>query len=69
MDGVPGILVICLSICCATAAGAMLACMKPQKSGQTLRFLRRNAPVALDNIAADRTLLDVLREEIGRAHV
>ena len=42
----------------------MLACMKPQKSGQTLRFLRRNAPVALDNIAADRTLLDVLREDL-----
>ena len=42
----------------------MLARMKPQKSGQTLRFLHRGATVALDNVAADRTLLDVLREDL-----
>ncbi|MDP3521421.1 MAG: xanthine dehydrogenase small subunit [Hydrogenophaga sp.] len=38
--------------------------MKPQKSGQTLRFLRRGEAVALDNVAPDRTLLDVLREDL-----
>jgi len=42
----------------------MLACMKPQTSGQTLRFLRRGEAVALDNVAPDRTLLDVLREDL-----
>ncbi len=42
----------------------MLPCMKPQKSGQTLRFLRRGEAVALDHVAPDRTLLDVLREDL-----
>ncbi|MEW6478007.1 MAG: xanthine dehydrogenase small subunit [Pseudomonadota bacterium] len=38
--------------------------MKPQNTGQTLRFLRRGAPVSLDNVPADRTLLDILREDL-----
>lgn len=42
----------------------MLARMKPQNTGQTLRFLRRGAPVSLDNVPADRTLLDILREDL-----
>ena len=42
----------------------MLARMKPQNTGQTLRFLRRGAPVSLDHVPADRTLLDVLREDL-----
>jgi len=42
----------------------MLALMKPQISGQTLRFLRRGDTVALNNVAPDRTLLDVLREDL-----
>lgn len=42
----------------------MLARMKPQNTGQTLRFLRRGAPVSLDNVPADQTLLDVLREDL-----
>ncbi|MDI3512518.1 MAG: xanthine dehydrogenase small subunit [Betaproteobacteria bacterium] len=42
----------------------MLARMKPKNTGQTLRFLRRGAPVSLDNVPADRTLLDILREDL-----
>ncbi|WP_439517514.1 xanthine dehydrogenase small subunit [Hydrogenophaga sp.] len=38
--------------------------MTPQKSAQTLSFLRRGQPVTLDNVAPDRTLLEVLREDL-----
>ena len=63
-DGGSGILAICLSICCATAPGAMLARMNAQKPGQTLRFLRRGDTVTVPGVAPDRTLLDVLREDL-----
>ena len=42
----------------------MLARMTPKNSAQTLRFLRRGQPVALGNVAPDRTLLEVLREDL-----
>ena len=42
----------------------MLARMKPEKSAQTLRFLRRGQPVALRNVPPERTLLEVLREDL-----
>ena len=42
----------------------MLARMKPEKSAQTLRFLHRGQPVAVSNVAAHRTLLEVLREDL-----
>ncbi len=32
---------------------------------QTIRFIRRGATVALDNVSPDRTLLDVLREDLA----
>src|SRR5690606_7146481 len=44
--------------------GAMLARMKPQNSGQTLRFLHRGQAVTLANVAPERTLLDLLREDL-----
>jgi xanthine dehydrogenase small subunit len=43
----------------------MLARMKPQKSAQTLSFLRRGAPVALRDVPVDRTLLQVLRDDLS----
>jgi xanthine dehydrogenase small subunit len=43
----------------------MLACMTPEKSAQTLRFLHRGQPVALRNVPPDRTLLEVLREDLN----
>nr|WP_234263746.1 xanthine dehydrogenase small subunit [Hydrogenophaga sp. NFH-34] len=42
----------------------MLARMKPPAPGQTLRFLRRGEPVTLSHVAPDRTLLEVLREDL-----
>lgn len=42
----------------------MLVRMKPQNPGQTLRFLHRGQAVALANVAPDRTLLDLLREDL-----
>ena len=42
----------------------MLARMKSQKSAQTLSFLRHGAPVALRNVPPDRTLLEVLRDDL-----
>ena len=42
----------------------MLARMQAQKSAQTLRFIRRGQVVALGNVAPDRTLLEVLREDL-----
>src|SRR3990167_4001193 len=44
--------------------GAMLARMNSKISAQTLRFVRRGQPVALGNVAPDRTLLEVLREDL-----
>jgi len=38
--------------------------MKPEKPGQTLNFLHRGQPVAVRNVAPDRTLLAVLREDL-----
>ncbi|MCB2016613.1 MAG: xanthine dehydrogenase small subunit [Hydrogenophaga sp.] len=38
--------------------------MKPENSGQTLRFLHRGRPTAVGNVAPDRTLLEVLREDL-----
>ncbi|MGE0098749.1 MAG: xanthine dehydrogenase small subunit [Hydrogenophaga sp.] len=38
--------------------------MTPQKSAQTLTFLRRGQPVTLHHVAPDRTLLEVLREDL-----
>jgi xanthine dehydrogenase small subunit len=63
-DGGSGILAIRLSICCATPPGAMLSRMNAKKPGQTLRFLRRGEPVTLTAVAPDRTLLDLLREDL-----
>ncbi len=42
----------------------MLACMTTPNTGQTLTFLRRGQPVALRNVPPDRTLLQVLREDL-----
>ena len=42
----------------------MLDRMNAKNPGQTLRFLRRGAPVTLTGVAPDRTLLDVLREDL-----
>jgi xanthine dehydrogenase small subunit len=42
----------------------MLARMNAQNPGQTLRFLRRVEPVTLAGVAPDRTLLEVLREDL-----
>jgi xanthine dehydrogenase small subunit len=42
----------------------MLARMNAKKPGQTLRFLRRGAPVTLADVRPDRTLLEVLREDL-----
>lgn len=42
----------------------MLARMKPQNPGQTLRFLHRGQAVTLANVAPERTLLDLLREDL-----
>jgi xanthine dehydrogenase small subunit len=42
----------------------MLARMNPKMSVQTLRFLRRGEPVTVHNVPADRTLLQVLREDL-----
>ncbi len=44
--------------------GAMLARMKSHTSAQTLTFLRRGQPVRLEHVAPDRTLLEVLREDL-----
>lgn len=42
----------------------MLARMTPQKSAQTLSFLRRGQTVTLHDVPPDRTLLEVLREDL-----
>lgn len=42
----------------------MLARMNPKMSVQTLRFVRRGEPVTVHNVPADRTLLQVLREDL-----
>jgi xanthine dehydrogenase small subunit len=42
----------------------MLARMMTPNTGQTLTFLRRGQPVALRNVPPDRTLLQVLREDL-----
>ncbi len=42
----------------------MLARMSTEISAQTLTFLRRGTPVTLNNVAPDRTLLEVLREDL-----
>ena len=42
----------------------MLARMSTPTSAQTLTFLRRGQPVTLHNVAPDRTLLEVLREDL-----
>jgi len=42
----------------------MLARMNSKISAQTLRFVRRGQAVALGNVAPDRTLLEVLREDL-----
>lgn len=42
----------------------MLPRMKPANSGQTLRFLRRGQPVSVPDVPPDRTLLEVLREDL-----
>ena len=42
----------------------MLARMSTEISAQTLTFLRRGRPVTLNNVPPDRTLLDVLREDL-----
>ncbi len=42
----------------------MLARMSTHTSAQTLTFLRRGQPVTLDHVAPDRTLLEVLREDL-----
>lgn len=42
----------------------MLARMTTEISAQTLTFLRRGQPVTLLNVAPDRTLLEVLREDL-----
>jgi len=42
----------------------MLARMKPEKSAQTLRFLRRGQAVSVDGVPPTRTLLEVLRDDL-----
>jgi xanthine dehydrogenase small subunit len=42
----------------------MLVRMTPEKSVQTLSFVRRGQPVALNSVAPDRTLLQVLRDDL-----
>jgi xanthine dehydrogenase small subunit len=42
----------------------MLTRMKTPNTGQTLTFLRRGQPVALRNVPPERTLLQVLREDL-----
>jgi xanthine dehydrogenase small subunit len=42
----------------------MLVRMTPEKSVQTLSFVRRGQPVALNEVAPDRTLLQVLRDDL-----
>jgi xanthine dehydrogenase small subunit len=42
----------------------MLTRMTKPNTGQTLTFLRRGQPVALRNVPPDRTLLQVLREDL-----
>jgi xanthine dehydrogenase small subunit len=42
----------------------MLARMSTEISAQTLTFLRRGQPVTLHHVAPDRTLLEVLREDL-----
>ncbi len=42
----------------------MLARMKPDHSSRPLTFLRRGQPVTLGNVPPDRTLLQVLREDL-----
>jgi xanthine dehydrogenase small subunit len=42
----------------------MLARMSTEISAQTLTFLRRGQPETLNNVAPDRTLLEVLREDL-----
>jgi xanthine dehydrogenase small subunit len=42
----------------------MLTRMNSQKSAQTLSFLRQGIPVALRNVPPDRTLLEVLRDDL-----
>jgi xanthine dehydrogenase small subunit len=42
----------------------MLARMSTEISAQTLTFLRRGQPVTLRHVAPDRTLLEVLREDL-----
>jgi xanthine dehydrogenase small subunit len=42
----------------------MLARMKPEKSSHPLTFLRRGQPVTVGNVPPDRTLLEVLREDL-----
>jgi xanthine dehydrogenase small subunit len=42
----------------------MLARMNSKISAQTLRFVRRGQTVAIDHVAPDRTLLEVLREDL-----
>src|SRR3990167_314405 len=44
--------------------GAMLARMNSKISAQTLRLVRRGQAVALGQVAPDRTLLEVLREDL-----
>ena len=43
----------------------MLARMTAQNSAQTLRFFRRGQPVALCNVPPERTLLQVLRDDLN----
>ena len=43
----------------------MLARMKPSDPSQPLTFWRRGQPVTLGNVPPDRTLLEVLREDLG----
>ena len=38
--------------------------MNAEKPGQTLRFLRRGDTVTLHGVPPDRTLLEVLREDL-----
>lgn len=42
----------------------MLTRMNAKKPGQTLRFLRRGEAVTVHDVAPDRTLLDLLREDL-----
>jgi xanthine dehydrogenase small subunit len=42
----------------------MLVRMTPEKSVQTLSFVHRGQPVALNQVAPDRTLLQVLRDDL-----